>query len=69
MVQWDQRPRLHAVQFEWEEESCLRDVRLVQASARVGDPVKVTVAGVEVEGRIEAVESSVLRVRVGRRLF
>jgi len=38
-------------------------------SARVGDLVRVTVAGVEVEVRIEAVESSTLRVRVGRRLF
>jgi hypothetical protein len=57
------------VQFEWEDEPHLREVRLVNASARVGDPVNVTVGGAEVEGRIESVESSVLRVRVGRRLF
>jgi hypothetical protein len=44
-------------------------VRLVSESARVDDPVRVTVAGAEVEGGIEAVESSTLRVRVGRWLF
>jgi hypothetical protein len=36
-------------------------VRLVSGSARVDDLVRVTVAGVEVEGRIEAVESSTAR--------
>ena len=40
-------------------------MRLVSESARVGDPVRVTVAGVEVEGRIEAVEASTVRVRIG----
>jgi hypothetical protein len=54
---------------QWEEEPQLRAVRLVSGSAQAGDPVRVTVAGVEVEARIEAVESSTLRVRVGRRLF
>jgi hypothetical protein len=44
-------------------------VRLVRTSAQVGDPVRVTVAGVEVEGRIEAVEPPLLHVRIGRRLF
>jgi hypothetical protein len=57
------------VQFEWEEEPQPRAVRLVNTSAQIGDPVRVTVAGVEVEGRIEAVESSTLHVRIGRRLF
>ena len=57
------------MQFEWEEEPQPRAVRLVSTVAQVGDPVRVTVAGVEVEGRIEAVESSTLHVRIGRRLF
>jgi hypothetical protein len=57
------------VQFEWEDNPQPRVVRLVSESAQAGDPVRVTVAGVEVEGRIEGVESSTLRVRVGRRLF
>ena len=41
----------------------------VRGAARVDDPVRVTVACVEVEARIEAIESPPLRVRVGRRLF
>jgi hypothetical protein len=62
MTQWNKRTRLQPVQFEWEEEPQPR-------AAQVGDPVRVTVAGVEVEVRIEAVESSTLHVRIGRRLF
>ena len=42
---------------------------LVSGAPQVGNLVRVTVAGVEVEGRIEAVEASTLRVRIGRRLF
>jgi len=38
--------------------------RLVSGSARVDEPVRMTVAGVEVE-RIEGVESSTLRVTQG----
>jgi hypothetical protein len=69
MSQWNKRTRLQPVQFEWEEEPQPRVVRLVSTSAQVGDPVRVTVAGVEGEGRIEAVEASTLHVRIGRRLF
>lgn len=53
------------MQFDWEDEPQPSVVRLVSGSAQVGDPVRVTVAGVEVEGRIEAVESSTLRVPHG----
>jgi hypothetical protein len=69
LLRWNTWTRLQPVQFEWENEPKPRVVRLVSGSARVDDPVRVTVAGVEVEGRIEAIESSTLRVRVGRRLF
>ena len=69
MSKWSDRTRLQSVQFEWEEEAQLRPVRLVEGSARVGDPVRVAVAGVEVEGRIERVESATLHVRIGHRLF
>jgi hypothetical protein len=69
MTHWNNRTRIQPVQFEWEDEPQPRAERLVSGSARVDDPVRVTVAGVEVEGRIEAIESSTLRVRVGRRLF
>jgi hypothetical protein len=52
------------------ERATPRVVRLVSVSVKVDDPVRVTVAGVEVvEGRIEAGELSTLRVRVRRRLF
>ena len=66
---WRKTTRRQPVQFEWEEEPQPRVVRLVSTSALVGDPVRVTVAGVEVEGRIEAIESSTLHVRIGRRLI
>jgi len=38
------------VQFEWEDEPQTRAVRLVSGSARVHDPVRVTVAHVDAEG-------------------
>ena len=44
------------MQFEWEGEPQPRAVRLVSESAWVDDLVRVMVAGVEVEARIEAVE-------------
>jgi hypothetical protein len=63
VLRWNTWTRLQPVQFEWEDEPQPRAVRLVSDAARVDDPIRVTVAGVEVEGRIEAVESSTLRVR------
>ena len=69
MTRWNSRTRLQSVQFEWESQHPLREVRLSNESVHVGDPVRVAVAGVEVEGHIEAIESSTLRVRIGRRLF
>jgi hypothetical protein len=44
-------------------------VRLVESSTPFGDPVRVAVAGIKVGGRIEAVDASVLGVRIGRRLL
>jgi hypothetical protein len=61
MTRWNNWTRLQPVQFEWEDEPQQRAVRLV--STRVDDPVRVTVAGVEVEGRIEAVGLFGLHVR------
>jgi hypothetical protein len=49
--------RLQPVLFDWEEAPRLRVVRVASGSAQAGDPVRVTVAGVEVEGRIGAIES------------
>ena len=53
MTRWNNWTRLQAVEFEWEDEPQPRAVRLISESARVDDPVRVTVAGVEVEERIE----------------
>jgi len=53
---WNNWTRLQPVQFEWEGEPQPRAVRLVSESAWVDDLVRVMVAGVEVEARIEAVE-------------
>jgi hypothetical protein len=69
MPRWSKRTRLQSVQFEWENGRQLRVVRLTNASVQAGDPVRVAVAGVEVKGCIEAVESSTLCVRIGRRLL
>jgi hypothetical protein len=69
MAAWSKRTRLQPARFEWENEPQLREVRFSNVSVQVGDPVRVAVAGVEVEGRIEGIESSTLHVRIGRRLF
>jgi hypothetical protein len=69
VTSWNKSKHLRLVQFEWENESRLRDVRLASKFPQVGDPVRVTVDGAEIEARIEAIESSLMRVRVGRRLF
>ena len=42
---------------------------LIGASLHIGYPVRVNVAGVEVEGRIEKIESSTVHIRIGRRPF
>jgi hypothetical protein len=69
MTRWNTWTRLQSVQFEWEDEPQPSVVRLVSGSARAGDWVRVRVAGVEVEGCIEAVESSTVPVCVDGRLF
>jgi hypothetical protein len=65
---WNDRAHLHLVQFEYEDKPAERDVRMCASVARIGDPIRVTVAG-EVEGRIMEVAGSVLHVRIGRKLF
>ena len=54
-----------SVQLETEGQPDYRPVRLSSPAARVGDPVRVTIAGAEVEGVIAAVLYSVLHVRIG----
>jgi hypothetical protein len=52
VIQWNKSKHLRLVQFEWENKSRLRDVRLASKFPQVGDPVLVTVDGAEVEARI-----------------
>ena len=52
MTRWNTWTRLQPVQFDWEDEPQTRAVRLVSGAARVDDSVRVTLAAVEVEGRI-----------------
>ena len=61
---WNDWTTLRPVQFDYEQQPTLRAVRLSGATARVGDAVRVGVSGVEVEGRITAIEVSILRVEL-----
>jgi len=69
MTRWNIWTRLQPVQFEWEDEPPPTAVRLVSGSARVDRRRPRGGSGAEIEARIEAIESSTLRMRVGRRLF
>jgi hypothetical protein len=64
---WNDRAYLQPVQFEYEDSPRPRDVR--GPALQVGDPVRVAIAGVEVEGRIVEIADAVLHVRIGQRLF
>ena len=61
---WNDRTMLHLVQFDYERTAAPRGVRLTHAVAQVGDAVRVAVGGVEVEGRILAIDGSVLQVEL-----
>ena len=69
LERWNDRAYIQPVQFQYEDQPTPRDVRLRGPEARSGDLVRVTIAGVEVEGRIVDVVGSVLHVRIGQRLF
>jgi hypothetical protein len=47
-----------------EDEAASRAVRLTTAGTCVGETVRVGVSGVEVEGRIAAIEGTILRVEL-----
>jgi hypothetical protein len=65
---WNRWATLWLVQFDHQKQAVPRAVRLSGATARVGDAVRVGVSGIEVEGRITAIESSILRVDVSARV-
>ena len=68
-LHWSARTLVHWVQLSWEDTPAQREIRLVSRSARAGDPVRVKLSGIEVEGRITQVVEGVVYVRIGGRLF
>jgi hypothetical protein len=61
---WNEQTLLRAVQFDYEKVPKQRPVRLAATTAVVGDPVRIGVSGVEVEGRIIDTGGPVLRVKL-----
>ena len=59
---WHEWTTRRLVHFHYEDEAAERTVRLTEAGSLVGDAVRVGVSGVEVEGRITAIDGPVLRV-------
>jgi hypothetical protein len=63
-VRWNSWALVQAVRLDYEKTPKERPVRLAAPTARVGDPVRIGVAGVEIEGRITDASTSVLHVKV-----
>jgi hypothetical protein len=51
-IRWNTWTLLQAVQFDYEKAPKQRSVRLTTPTAGVGDPVRIGMSGVEIEGRI-----------------
>ena len=66
---WNTWATVHSVQWDWEKQPKDRQVRLAAAVPQVGDPVRVRMSGVEVEGIItDAMRGSVTGMDVMRAL-
>jgi len=63
-VRWNTWAAIQAVQLDFEKTPKERQVRLSAPAAAVGDPVRIQVSGVEIEGRITKIDGAVLRVKV-----
>jgi hypothetical protein len=61
---WNTWAGIQAVQFDWERAPKERQVRLSATTARVGDPVRIRMSGVEIEGVIVDASTPVLKVKV-----
>ena len=59
-LRWNDTTR-RRIQFHYEDEALLRAVRLTTAGTCVGEGARVAVSGVEVEGRITAIDGTILR--------
>jgi hypothetical protein len=63
-IPWNTWTLLQAVQLDYERTPKQRPVRLAGPTAVVGDPVRIGMSGVEIEGRIVDASSPVLRVKI-----
>jgi hypothetical protein len=59
---WNDWMTRRLVQFDYEDEARSRDVRLTGAGAHVGELVRVGLSGVEIEGRLTAIDGTILHV-------
>jgi hypothetical protein len=63
-LRWNPTTLVRAVQFDYEKTPKQRPVRLAAPTAVAGDPVRIGVSGVEVEGRIVDASGPILRVKL-----
>jgi hypothetical protein len=61
---WNTWALVQAVQLDYEKAPKERAVRLAAPAASVGDPVRVGISGVEIEGHIARIVGPVLHVKV-----
>jgi hypothetical protein len=61
---WNTWAGIQTVQFDWEKTPKERQVRLAAPTARVGDPVRIRMSGVEIEAVITDASTPVLHMRV-----
>jgi hypothetical protein len=61
---WGTWALVQAVQLDYEKAPKERAVRLAAPAAAIGDPVRVGVSGVEIEGRSARIVGPVLHVKV-----
>jgi hypothetical protein len=66
---WNVWATLQAVQFDYERTPKQRPARLAAATANVGDPVRIGMSGVEIEGRHEREHAGVTGVSESRNRY
>ena len=63
-TRWNTWALVQSVQLDYEKAPKERPVRLAAPTPKAGDPVRIGLAGVEIEGRIASVDGPVLHVKV-----
>ena len=61
---WNTWAGIQVVQLDFEKAPKERRVRLATPTPIVGDPVRIGMSGVEIEGRIASIAGNVLHVKV-----